>query len=82
MIVKHIEVMLQLYETYCFKYGNAEEQRRCRVIQALYIDEKPTTIEFLAEFEQIYPRTVYKDVDSACEKLSALIFGIDGIKKI
>ncbi len=81
MIVKHIETMLALYETYTIRSGSQEEQRRYRVIQALYIDENPTPIPELAQFEQIAERTVYKDIDSACEKLSALIFGIDGVRK-
>ena len=81
LIVKHIETMLQLYEAYCFRSGNTEEQRRYRIIQALYISEDATPVEVLASFESINSRTVYKDIDSACEKISALIFGIDGIKK-
>lgn len=81
-IVKHIDVMLQLYETYCYRIGSPEEDRRYRVIKALYIDENPPEIDELAEQENIAKRTIYKDIDSACERLSALIFGIDGIKKI
>ena len=80
-IVQHIDVMFQLYETYCYRSGKPEEERRYRVIKALYIDDNPPTIEELAKQENIYPRTIYKDVDAACERLSALIFGIDGIKK-
>ena len=33
------------------------------------------------ESQEVCKRTVYKDVDAACATLSALIFGIDGIKK-
>ncbi|MEG2383477.1 MAG: hypothetical protein RSB39_07795 [Oscillospiraceae bacterium] len=80
-IVQHIDVMLQLYDVYCQRAGVPEEERRYRVVKRLYIDEKPGTIAEVATSENITERTVYKDVDSACEKIAALIFGIDGIRK-
>jgi phage baseplate assembly protein W len=80
-IVQHIDVMLQLYDTYCYRSKSPEEERRYRVIKALYVDENPPDIDGLAKQENINKRTIYKDVDAACERLSALIFGIDGIKK-
>lgn len=81
-IVQHIEVMLQLYDVFCFRSANPEEERRYRVIKAIYIDEKPTPIKELAEVERVAERTIYRDIDIACERIAALIFGIDGIKKV
>lgn len=80
IIMKHITDMLDLYEAYCFRSGKPEEARRYRVIEALYIADEPLTPAQIAETEGIDVRTVYKDVDAAAEKLSALIFGIDGLK--
>lgn len=57
------------------------EQRHYRVIEALYLRDRPLSPAAVAEMESIDKRTVYKDVDAACATLSALIFGIDGIKK-
>lgn len=51
------------------------------VIEALYLRDRPLSPTAVAEREKIDKRTVYKDVDAACATLSALIFGIDGIKK-
>lgn len=81
-IVHHVETMLQLYEAYCYKSGRAEEERRCRIIQALYVDDDQMTVQEIAQAESIDTRTVYKDIDSAVEKIAALVFGIDGIKKV
>lgn len=80
-IVKHIDTMLQLYQVYCFQYGSEEDERRWRVIDGLYISEERETVSALAEKEGVVERTIYKDIDVACERISALMFGIDGIKK-
>ncbi len=82
IIMTHVTDMLDLYESYCYRSNKPEDSRRYRVIDALYINDTPYTVREIAQQEGIDDRTVYKDVDSACEKLSALIFGIDGIKSI
>lgn len=81
-IVQHIETMLHLYEVYCHKSNRPEEERRYRIVSALYIDDDPLSAAVIAQAENIDTRTVYKDIDAAVEKIAALIFGIDGIKKI
>ena len=80
-IVSHIDTMLQLYEVFCEKSKNPEEIRRDRVIRALYIDDNPLTVKELADKYFVTSRTIYNDIDIACERIAALIFGIDGIKK-
>lgn len=80
IIINHITAMIETYEIWCQKSGKPENERRCRVLKALYIDDDPPTAEELAEREGINERTVYKDVDAATEILAALIFGIDSIK--
>lgn len=80
-IVRHIETMLQLYQVYCFQYGSEEDERRWRVIEGLYVGNQKLSVAELAEREGVVERTIYKDIDVASERLSALIFGIDGIKK-
>ncbi len=80
-IVKHIETMLHLYQVYCYQYGSEEDERRWRVIDGLYVGNQKISVAELAEREGVVERTIYKDIDVASERLSALIFGIDGIKK-
>lgn len=81
IIMRHVTDMLSLYETYCYRAGKPEDQRRYRVIEAMYISEDCPTVREIADSEGIDTRTVYKDIDTAVEKLSALVFGIDGLKR-
>lgn len=84
-IVKHIETMMQLYQSYCFTIGSLEDQRRWRVVDELYIrdldGEKPKGVAELAKDEGVVERTIYKDIDIACERIAALMFGIDGVRR-
>ncbi len=81
-IVRHMETMINLYSAYCFNSNSPEDIRRWRVINALYISEETQiTIPALAEMEGVVTRTIYKDIDVACERIAALMFGIDGIRK-
>ena len=77
IIMEHINEMLLIYKAMCDKSEKAEDKRRCRVLHAMYIADTLSTTEKIAIFESIDTRTVYKDIDIACEKMSALIFGID-----
>ncbi len=80
-IVNHIDTMLKLYEAYCNNTHNPEDQRRWSVICGVYINDPPKTIKQLANDFVCTERTIYRDIDDACEKIAALIFGIDGIRK-
>lgn len=81
IIVKHIDNMLRLYDIYCVQSRNPEEERRNKVIHGLYIDENCLSIKDLSEYLHVTDRTIYRDIDIACERIAALIFGIDGVKR-
>ena len=81
VLVRHIEVMLGLYKTYCEDSGRQDNLRRWRVVKALYVDDQPATVQELADREFVAEKTIRRDVDAICEHLAALLFGIDGIKK-
>ena len=80
-IVKHMETMMALYKAYCSYNGTPEDERRWRVIDGLYINEQRRTVPELARAEGVVERTIYKDIDSACERIAALMFGVDGLKR-
>ncbi len=80
-IVKHMETMMTLYKAYCSMSGTPEDERRWRVIDALYISENRRTVPELAKAEGVVERTIYKDIDIACERIAALMFGVDGLKR-
>ena len=81
IIIAHIDEMMKIFEILCHQSGRLEDARRYRVVKALYIDEQELTAEEVAEDEFVEPRTVYRDINAACEKLTALFFGIDGLQK-
>ena len=81
IMLTHIDAMLQAYETICYTAKKLEEQRRYRVLEAMYLADESTPVSEIAERENIDTRTVYKDLDAACEKMSALLFGIQWIER-
>lgn len=80
IIINHIEVMLRLYKIYCDMSEKKEDQRRYRVMLAVYFEQ--TKIDDICKAENIDRRTYFRDTNDACEKLSALIFGFDGLSDV
>jgi hypothetical protein len=81
IMLTHIDAMLQAYEIICSKSKKPEDQRRYRVLESMYLKDEQMTVSEIAERENIDTRTVYKDIDAACEKISALLFGIQWIER-
>lgn len=81
IMLTHIDAMLQAYEIICHKSKKPEDQRRYRVLESMYLKDEQMTVREIAERENIDMRTVYKDIDAACEKMSALLFGIQWIER-
>ncbi|MDD3157452.1 hypothetical protein [Anaeromusa sp.] len=77
IILEHIETMTKIYEAYCQGTGKEEDMRRYRTLRARYFDG--VSVEQIATDESVDTRTIYRDINAASEKLSALIFGIDGL---
>jgi len=82
IIMDHIDIMLDLYKIYCDRSLKEEDARRYRVIYYLYLSEDPRTHAELAEDEHVDKSTIYRDVEVAIERLTALIFGIDGLSQL
>ncbi|MGG1986068.1 hypothetical protein [Brevibacillus brevis] len=80
VMVKFVRKMISVYQAMCETSGLQEDLRRYNIIYELYISEKKQTVEELAEFHNIEPRTVYNDVKNAVNTLSVLVFGVDGIE--
>lgn len=80
IIVSHIDTMLKLYEAYCSKSGNELDGRRYEIITDAYIIEQPMTVKEIAKKWHMSKENVYSDIKIATERLSALIFGVDGLR--
>lgn len=81
-MVNFIDQMLEVYRIMCERSRKPEEERRCDIIHKMYIADEKMTAEAIAECHLIDTRTVYRDINKACETLSALMFGIDSVKMI
>ncbi len=79
IIMAHVNKMLEVYETMCRHTHRAEEKRRWRVLQDLYLANEPSTAEQIAEREGIDRRTVYRDIDACISDLTVLFFGIEAL---
>jgi hypothetical protein len=81
IIVSHIETMFGLYRSYCENSSSREiEIRRYDVAWDMYMANKTMSAKEIAEKQNISTRNVYEDLKVAMERLSALIFGVDGLK--
>lgn len=80
IIVAHMEVMFGLYEAYCNKSRNREiEMRRYEILHDMYMADTLLSAKEVATKQHISIRNVYEDIKVAIERLSALIFGVDGL---
>lgn len=79
IMMAHVDAMLNIYEKNCQASPYPEEMRRYRVIYGLYLGKEEMKVEQIAEEECCDIATVYRDKKNAITKLTALIFGIDGI---
>ena len=70
--------MLDVYRMYCGKFGE-KEKRQYKVIKAMYITKEHASVAELARKHGVSKVTIYDDIKTAEERLSALFFGINGL---
>ena len=80
IILAHIDKMVELYRISCEQSGKPEEIGRYRILYAGYLDPVRKTPEEIARENCVEKRTYYSDIGKAMKPLSALIFGIDGVR--
>jgi hypothetical protein len=79
IILAHIDEMMKIYKACCETSGRYEDIRRYRIIEYTYFCDPKPKIADVCSTEGIDISTFYRDSRDSCEKLSALIFGIDGL---
>lgn len=79
IIVSHIDTMLGLYKVYCDKSSNDLDRRRYEAIYDMYMAEQTLSVKEIAKKQNMSRESVYTDLKIAIERLSALIFGVDGL---
>ena len=79
VIITHIDEMSEIYKIYCERSCKDEDKRRYRMLSAAYLEKDKKTIDDICKQETIDRRTYFRDINDAVDKLSALIFGLDGL---
>lgn len=79
MIIKHIDTMLDIYKVHCERSSDELDERRYSVLMDRYINDPALSVKEIAEKYFISKESVYSDLKIAKERLSALIFGVDGV---
>lgn len=79
IIVSHVKTMIRMYQICCEQSGNEIDKRRYHIIYGLYISDPKITRKELMDKWNISSDTTYTDEKIAIERLSALIFGVDGL---
>lgn len=80
-LIAHADAMLRAYEQYC-ENRTPEDQRRWRIISAIYLEASPLSPEIVAARESVEVRTVYRDIDIACNQLGVFLFGVDAVGEL
>lgn len=80
IIVSHIETMFGLYYSYCEQSAKKEiNLRRYNVVWDMYMADEILSAKEIAEKQNISIDSVYSDLRVGIERLTALIFGVDGL---
>lgn len=77
-MLRYFDGVLNTYEQLCRASPEACK-RRFKVIKRLYLDERVTTRKALEKELHIDKSTVSRDVKTAVDELSIMLFGIDAI---
>lgn len=81
IMLDQIDTMLKKYEQISYATRREEEIRRYRVLDAMCISGELKTVREIAWAENVAERTVYRDLDVACSKMGALLFGIQWVER-
>ncbi len=80
IIVSHVETMFGLYYSYCDRSTNREiDLRRYHIVWDMYMAEDKLSAKEIAEKQNISKDSVYSDLRVGIERMTALIFGVDGL---
>lgn len=81
VIVSHIETMFRLYYSYCDNSATRElDMRRYNTVWDAYMADTPLSVSEIAKKQHISKDSVYMDIRVSVEKLTSLIFGVDGLR--
>ena len=81
-LLYQMDIALDAFKRMCELSTREEDIRQWRVIELKYIVDTPVTVSNIAKRQNVDARTVFKDLKSAYEKMSALLFGAQWLSRI
>ena len=79
VILAHVDRMLEVYKSFCYKCGG-REKRRYRALKIVYLNTEKLKMGEAASKLGITTQTLYADLAVAEESLASLFFGFDGLR--
>lgn len=79
LIMDHVDEMLSIYQSACERSRKPEDLRKFNILFDYYISPENLSIEEIAEKYSVEERTVYRDLREAIARVTALMFGVEGI---
>lgn len=74
--IQQIDHALDLYRDEIESSGSEEEARRYRILKWYYISDPGRTVAEIAELENVSEKTVYRDINLACEVMYQYVVGM------
>lgn len=74
IIVEHIDKMLNVLKNI---YMKKKKMRKYRALTMRFLEQQECS--YIAKYEKVDERTIYRDVNDALNDLSILLFGLDGM---
>lgn len=88
ILIRYIDDMIGIYKQYCYTRQKHEDLRRADVLDTLFLlpvaDNTATNdiVYSLSQKWNVSERQIWRDTSDAIERLTALLFGIDGVSML
>lgn len=88
ILIRYIDDMVGIYKQYCYTSQKHEYLRRADVLDTLFLlpvaDNTATNdiVYSLSQKWNVSERQIWRDTSDAIERLTALLFGIDGVSML
>ncbi|OJG96689.1 hypothetical protein RV18_GL001975 [Enterococcus termitis] len=80
-LLDYFDTVWGSYKAYCVEKGGSVE-RRCKVLEKLYILQKTMKYVDIAELFNVDESTIRRDEKKATSELSVFLFGVDALEDL
>lgn len=88
ILINYIDDMIEIYKQMCYKSSKSEDARRVDVLETMFLKDIPdraATTDIVADLAKkwyVSERQIWRDSSDAVERLTALLFGVDGVNML